>query len=136
MKDKDAIQQALETIDELQKLYDTDDIINIGRLCNKMSILTINIGKQVSDAQKLWKSLEDNYDHNVEQAQLEFVAAGEGVAKAKSMATVKFFADKKDVTQAEQGYNRLKRFLDRCDKVLEAFKQYCSTVKSTNLKGI
>jgi hypothetical protein len=133
---KDVIQEALRTIQELDALYDSDNIINIGQLCNKLSNLTVNIAKMVSDARKLYKELEADYDNTVESEQLAYISKGEGVAKAKSMASVDNFSKKKDCLTAEDGYERLKRFLDRCDKVLDSNKQYCSTVKNTNLKGI
>lgn len=133
---KDTIQESLKTINELDELYDTDNIILIGQLCNKLSNLSVNIGKQVSDADKLFKSLKDEYENLVETKKLELIESGVGVGKAESIASTEYYGKKKDYRIAEDGYERLKRFLGRIDKVLDSNKQYASTVKNTNLKGI
>jgi hypothetical protein len=133
---KDTIQESLKTIQELDALYDTDNIILIGQLCNKLSNLSVNIAKQVSDAEKLFKSLKDEHEHFVESKKLELIESGVGVGKAESIASTTFYDKKKDYRIAEDGYERLKRFLGRIDKVLDSNKQYTSTIKNTNLKGI
>lgn len=136
MKNRDEIQESLITIQELEKLYDTENIILIGQLCNKLSTLSVGIGKQVSDADKLFNHLKDEYEHAVESEKLKLIESGVGVGKAESAAKVANTQKRKNYRQAEDGYERLKRFMGRVDKVLDSFKQYCSTVKNTNLKGI
>jgi hypothetical protein len=136
MKDKSTIDQAVQNLQELENLYDSDNIIYIGQLCNKLAGLTVNVGKQVSDARTLWKQLETKYKQSVRSKKLELIEQGVGVGKADAMSEDSFKDLETDVMNAENLSDRLKRFLDRCDKVLEANKQYCSTVKSTNLKGI
>lgn len=133
---KDTIQESLKTIQELDELYDTDNIILIGQLCNKLSNLSVNIGKQVSDAEKLFKSLKDEYENLVERKKLELIESGVGVGKAESIASTTYYEKKKEYRIAEDGYERLKRFMGRLDKVLDSNKQYASTIKNTNLKGI
>jgi hypothetical protein len=135
-KDQEVIQEALKTLQELEKLYDSENIIYIGQLCNRLASLTVNLGKQVSDARKLFKELESTYDNNVEKKKLELIESGMGVGKAESVSEVENFDGLKDSLTAEDGFERLKRFLDRCDKVLDAYKQYTSTIKNTNLKHI
>jgi hypothetical protein len=135
-ENKDTIQQSLEVIKELERMYDSDNIVNIGQLCNRLSILSVGLGKQVSDADKLFNSLKDEYEHLVESKKLELIESGVGVGKAESQAKTEFYEKKKNYRIAEDGYERLKRFLSRVDKVLDSNKQYTSTVKNTNLKHI
>jgi uncharacterized ferredoxin-like protein len=133
---KDEVQESLKTIQELDRLYDTDNIILIGQLCNRLSNLSVGLGKQVSDADKLFNSLKDEYEQCVEVRKLELIEGGVGVGKAESQAKTECYEKRKQYRTAEDGYERLKRFLSRVDKVLDANKQYASTVKNTNLKGI
>jgi hypothetical protein len=133
---KDEIQEALKTIQELDRLYDSDNIKEVGKLCNKLSILSVGIGKQVSDADKLFNQLKDEYEYQVESSKLKLIEEGVGVGKAESQAKVQANEKKKEYRIAEDGYERLKRFLSRVDKVLDSFKQQNSTIKATNLKGV
>ncbi|HYG02043.1 MAG TPA: hypothetical protein VD927_06325 [Chryseosolibacter sp.] len=132
----DSLRKALETIKELDSLYDTDNIIVIGQLCNKLSNLSVGLGKQMTDADKLFNQLKDEYENLVENKKLELIESGVGVGKAESQAKVQYYQQRKDYRIAEHGYEQLKTFLSRIDKVLDSNKQYASTVKSTNLKGI
>jgi uncharacterized protein YdiU (UPF0061 family) len=133
---KDEIQEALKTIQELDRLYDSDNIIYINQQCNRLANLSVGIGKKVSDAEKLFNQLEDEYDYELEKKKLELIESGVGVGKAESQAKVALFEKQKLFRQAEDGYKRLKRFLERTDKVLDSNKQYTSTIKNTNLKHI
>ena len=136
MKNKDEIQDALKTIQDLDALYDTDNIVLIGQLCNRLSNLSVGIGKMVSDADKLFNQLKDEYEQSVEVRKLELIEGGVGVGKAESQAKTECYEKRKQYRLAEDGYERLKRFLARLDKVLDANKQYASTVKNTNLKNV
>ena len=136
MKTKDHIQLSLQTIEELDVLFDTDNIVQVNQLCNKLSNLSVGVGKIVSDAEKLFKSMDAEYDYLLEKKKLELIESGMGVGKAESKAKVDLYDRQKDVLAAEDVYDRSKRFLNRLDKVLESNKQYTSTVKSSNLKHI
>lgn len=136
MKTKDHIQLSLKTIEDLDELYDTDNIILVNQLCNRLSNLSVGVGKIVSDAEKLYKSLDADYDQSVEVKKLSLIDSGVGVGKAESMAKIEMYDKKKTVLEAEDAYDRSKRFLTRIDKVLDSNKQYTSTVKNTNLKGV
>lgn len=136
MEDKETIKQTLETIEEIGKLYDSDNIVVINQLCNRLSNLSVTVGWLVSSSEKLWRNLDEEYDYELDRKKLELVEAGNGVAKAESMAKVALYQKKKEATEAEVYYNRLKRFLGRIDKVLESNKQYTSTVKTSNLKNV
>ena len=133
---KDSIQEALKTIAELETLYDSENVVVINQLCNKLINLSVHIGKQTTDAEKLFKSLKDEYEYVVDKKKLELIESGVGVGKAESTATVEFYEKKKDYRTAEDGFERLKRFLQRLDKVFDSNKQYVATIKSTNLKGV
>lgn len=130
------IDQALNTIKELGELYDSDNIIYIDQLCNRLSTVSVNIGKMKCDAEKLFNSLKDDHDNLVEKRKLELIEGGEGVGKAESQAKVEVFEKKKQYRQAETGYEWLKTFLTRIDRVLDTNKQYVATVKDTNLKRL
>jgi hypothetical protein len=133
---KSVIEQILETKEELGALYDTDNIKVINQLCNRLADLTVNLGAQVSDAEKNWSILDDDYEHSLESKKIELIESGVGVGKAESLAKVALYDKKKETTKAKLNYNRLKRFLSRLDKMMESNKQYTSTVKSSNLKNV
>lgn len=133
---KDVIQLSLEVVNELDELWDTEDIIVIGQKCNKLSTLSVNVGRLVSDADKLFNSLKDDYEYSFEKKKLELIEAGQGVSKAESMSKVANFDKKVDYRKAEDGFERLRRFLSRVDRVLDAYKQFAATLKMSNLKNV
>ena len=135
LENKDVIQEALKTIQELDRLYDSNNPIVVNQHCNRLSNLSVNVGKLTSDAEKLLDELEAEYDNAVEKKKLELIESGVGVGKAESMAKVELFNKKKDSLLAKDGYKRLDRFLKRIDKVLDSNKQYCATLKKTDFRG-
>lgn len=112
------------------------NIVAISQVLNHLSVLTVTLGHEVSDAYKLQQELEDDYDIAFAQKFSELTKTGTSAAAAKPVVESELTEAKRNWTQARAGYKRLSTFLDRCDKVLEAFRQSVSVEKMSNLKNI
>lgn len=132
MNTKSAIDQALEIISSLDSYYNSDNVILIGQLCNKLSVISVTIGKEYTKAHKWATELEDNYEFEISK----YVKNGDSVSKAEREAKVEFFDKKKEVTGAKNVVKSLDVFLRRVDRMLDHYKQYISSIKTTDLKHI
>jgi len=108
----------------------------ISQVLNHLAVLTVTLGNEVSDAYKLQQELEDQYDIAFATKFTELTKGGISAAAAKPQVEAELAQERKDWTQAKAGYKRLSTFLDRCDRVLEAFRQSVSVEKMSNLKNI
>jgi len=104
----------------------SQDLVGICRCIDKLSILTVSIGHDVTTAYGLMNDLEDEYKFSfasyVSQSSLS-------VAKAELEAEAKFREKRTSYTQAKNGYKKLSTYLDRIDRVIESYRQLVSVSK-------
>ena len=120
----------------LEERTDSTDIASLSHGLNKLAILTVRLGEEVSDAYKLQQEFEDNYDVAFATKFTELTKSGISAAAAKTQVEAELAQMRKDWSAAKAAYKRLSTFLDRCDKVLEAFRQSVSVEKMSNMKNI
>lgn len=130
------IDQITKDIEWLGKNAKSSNIGEISQVLNHLAVLTVTLGNQVSDAYALQQELEDEYDIAFATKFTELTKSGISAASAKPQVEAELGERKRDWSQAKAGYKRLSTFLDRCDKVLEAFRQSVSVEKMSNLKNI
>lgn len=120
----------IEQIDSCIKwLSDNDKSNNLVEICkviDKLSVLSVSIGHDVSGAYGLMNDIEDEYKilyaETVSQSSLS-------VAKAEFNAEVKAQHAKRRYTLAKNGYKRLSIYLERIDRVIESYRQLVSVAK-------
>lgn len=118
----------IEQIDNCIKwLTDNDKSNNLVEICkviDKLSVLSVSIGHQVSEAYGFMNDLEDEYD----KAYAEMISQSSlSVAKAEHHATASL--NRSPFTSAKNGYKRLSIYLDRIDRVIESYRQLVSVAK-------
>ncbi len=124
---------SLSTIDQIDVcikwLNDNDKSNNLVEICkviDKLAVLSVSIGHQVSEAYALMNEMEDDYKWNYADS---ISQSSKSVAKAESDAEVAMVEYKSRYTQAKNGYKRLSIYLDRIDKVMESYRQLVSVAK-------
>jgi hypothetical protein len=104
----------------------SNNLVEICKCIDKLSILTVSVGHDVSTAYGLMNDLEDEYKFSfashVSQSSLS-------VAKSELEAESKFREKKTFYTQAKNGYKKLSTYLDRIDRVIESYRQLVSVSK-------
>lgn len=133
MNNTDSIIKGLTYLEGLQN---SNDITTIAKALNRMSILTVRLGQEVTDAYQLQSELEDEYDIAYAQRFSELTTTGTSAAAAKPIVEAELAEKRKDWTAAKVGYKKLSGFLDRIDRVLDTFKQSQSVIKATDLKHL
>lgn len=128
----------MQIIDDIRKNLDwltlnraSNNITNIVIVIDDLSIQSATLGELKSDAYDLMSDLEFDYKDSV----AKFVAKYEGAtAKAERVAEVEYSEKKRLWKDSEKAYYRLKSWIDRLDKILDAHKQRVSVEKQTGLK--
>lgn len=134
MKDgSEIIKHIADLMQWLDENIHSDDIVTLGRVLDKLSLLGENLGEMVSDAYALQNELEDEYKISV--AEYRKNTAG-GIAKVEIEAEVEYAQKKRDWTFAKNGYMKLRTRLDRIDKILESHRQRISVLVKTGLKNM
>jgi hypothetical protein len=126
----DLINNQIEWLDDN---IHSNDIVSIGMVLDKLSILSEGFGEIVSEAYGVMNELEDDYKLAVSEFRKDFK---EGVAKGEIEAEVRFANKKKDWTQAKNIYKKLSMKLDRIDKILESHRQSISVMVKTSVKNM
>jgi hypothetical protein len=124
------------SIKKLERLKESSAIVEIGAICNTLSIDSSYFAKLVADAYAVMNEAEDEYKMKISQEVELLTTSGMPASKAEKVAENKYNEDKKTWTQAKNLYKRYSLYLDRIDRILDEFKQYCSSVKMTDLKRI
>lgn len=119
----DQIDTCIKWLDDNKK---ANNIAEISAVINRLAVLSVNIGHQVSEAYELANQLEDQFKYEYAKAISESELS---VAKAEKVAEVSTYETKKDWTAAKSGYKRLSVYLDRIDKVIESYRQFLSISK-------
>lgn len=135
-KADEIVTRIAQTINALDKLKDSQDVVEIGKQCNDLAIASTFFAKLVSDAYDVANELEDEYKQSVLGATEKFSSAPDSLSfnRAEQKAKLENAQSCKDWTSAKNTYNRYKLRLDRIDRVLDSFKQYSSSVKAIDLK--
>lgn len=120
----------------LQGLENSNDISTIAKALNRISILTVRLGEEVTDAYQLQSELEDAYDRASSKRSSELIEGGTSAAAAKQIVALELADMKKDWTAAKVGHKKLSMFLERVDKVMDTFKQSQSVIKAVDLKHL
>ena len=124
------------SIKKLERLKESSAIVEIGAICNTLSIDSSYFAKLVADAYSVMNEAEDEYKIKISQEVEILTTSGMTASKAEKVAENKYIEEKKTWTQARNLYKRYSLYLDRIDRILDEFKQYCSSVKMTDLKRI
>lgn len=124
------------SIKKLERLKESSAIVEIGAICNTLSIDSSYFAKLVADAYSVMNEAEDEYKIKISQEVELLTTSGMTASKAEKVAENKYIEEKKTWTQARNLYKRYSLYLDRIDRILDEFKQYCSSVKMTDLKRI
>lgn len=120
----------------LESQTNSNDISTIAKALNKLAILTVRLGEEVTDAYKLQSELEDDFDAAYAKRFSELTASGTSAAAAKPIVEAELIEMKRDWTAAKVGYRKLASFLERVDRVLDTFKQSQSVIRTTDLKHL
>lgn len=126
----------IKGIKYLESQANSNDISTIAKALNRLAILTVRLGEEVTNAYQLQSDLEDEYDIAFAKRFSELTAGGTSAAAAKPMVEAELAEKKKDWTAAKVGYKKLSSFLERVDRVLDTFKQSQSVIKATDLKHL
>ena len=124
------------SIKKLERLKDSTAIVEIGSICNTLSIDSSYFAKLVADSYTLMNETEDEYKQKIAEEVDKLTAEGMPASRAERQAENKFKEDKRTWTEAKNMYKRYSLYLERIDRILDEFKQYCSSVKMTDLKRI
>jgi hypothetical protein len=104
------------------------NILGISRVVSSLSLLSMTVGEDVSSAYALQNEMEDAYDELYAKRFVELKDT-HSAAACKPIIEAELAQDKKNWTAAKNGYNKLKIYLDRLDRILESNRQLVSTAK-------
>lgn len=124
------------SIKKLERLKDSTAIVEIGSICNTLSIDSSYFAKLVADSYTLMNETEDEYKQKIAEEVDKLTSEGMPASRAERQAENKFKEDKRTWTEAKNMYKRYSLYLERIDRILDEFKQYCSSVKMTDLKRV
>lgn len=124
------------SIKKLERLRESTAIVEIGTVCNTLSIDSSYFAKMVADSYALMNESEDEYKMKIAEEVEKLTAEGIPASRAERMAESKHREYKKTWTDTKNLYKRYSLYLERIDRVLDEFKQYCSSVKMTDLKRV
>lgn len=120
----------------LEDRTNSTDIISITHGLNTLAILAVRLAEEVTDAYELQCELEDEYDTAFAKRFSELTSNGTSAAAAKPAVEAELADAKKEWTRAKVLYRKLSTFLERVDRVLEAFRQSVSVQKAADLKNV
>jgi hypothetical protein len=122
-----------KSIDWLEQRIKSENIIELGIVLDKLSIQSMYLASQVSDAYELMNQAEDDYKHAVARYIKDFPGSR---AKADVEAEVAYQDKKEHWTACKSVYKKLQMYLDRVDKIIESHRQRISVIKQTSLKNL
>jgi hypothetical protein len=127
------VDDIMKNVEWLDAHVRSENIIELGMVLDKLSIQSMRLAQEVSDAYELMSKAEDDYKHSIAL----FVKGFEGsMAKAEREAEVEFKEKKEFWTACRSAYKRIDMFLERVDKVIESHRQRVSVIKQTSLKNL
>jgi len=126
-----SIDQVQDCISWLNENKTSSNLVQISTLINRLAVLSVNIGHDVSEAYAITNELEDTYKIAFAK---KVSSSLDSAAKAEKRAESELEQEKKDWTQAKNAYKRLSIYLERIDKVIESYRQSVSVQKMVDLK--
>lgn len=124
------------SIKKLERLKESTAIVEIGTVCNTLSIDSSYFAKMVADSYSLMNEAEDDYKMKIAEEVEKLTSEGIPASRAERLAENKHKDLKKTWTDCKNMYKRYSLYLERIDRILDEFKQYCSSVKMTDLKRV
>jgi hypothetical protein len=132
MKQK-IIDQIRDNIKWLEDNAESDNIMAITQIENKLQIQAGTLAGEVIKAYAVMNELEDAYKFKM----AEFISTSDkSEAKARAAGEATFQKEKKDWTAAKNTYKRFDVILERIDKICDSQRQRISVVKQADLKNI
>jgi len=122
----DLIQDCINWLDQHNK---STALVPITQTIDRLAVLSVSLGHEVSEAYALMNTLEDSYDISFAEKFSKLTKEGTSAAAAKPMVEAELAHMKRDWTTAKNGYKRLSLFIDRIDRVIESYRQYISVSK-------
>lgn len=122
----DLIQVCITWLDQNSK---SNNLTQISQTIGRLSILSVTLGHEVSNAYALASEMEDNYDIKFAEKFSKLTKEGTSAAAAKPIVEADLAQEKRDWTSAKNGYKKLSTFLERVDRVIEAYRQLISVSK-------
>ena len=136
MSDNEITEKIGISIKKLERLKDSSAVVEIGSICNGLSIESSYFAKLVADCYSIMNDAEDDYKLKLAEEIERLTNDGMTASKSSFLAELKYKDEKKTWTESKNLYKRYSLYLDRIDRILDEFKQYCSSVKMTDLKRI
>jgi hypothetical protein len=132
----------MNTVDEINKLIDwldknskSTNLTDISMTLGKMSTQCYYFSKLVCDAYEIQNDMEDNY----KEAKASFIKdSTDGITKATATVDADPIVRKakKDWTDANNIYQRLKTYAHQFEQIMDCKRQFISVEKSLNVKGV
>jgi len=132
----------MNVVDEINKLIEWFDknskstsLTDISMTLGKMSTQCYYFSKLVCDAYELSNDMEDEY----KETKASFIkASSEGITKATATvdADPAVRLAKKNWTDANNIYQRLKTYSHQFEQIMDVKRQFISVEKSLNVKGV
>lgn len=122
----------------LEEVKDSTDVVGIGEICNDLSLASSYFSKIVADSYKLMNEAEDDYKLALAERIKDLTGgvASYALSKAERVAEVELKEKKIFWTDTKSNYKRYDLYLDRIDRILDEFRQYCSSVKKIDFKHL
>ncbi len=135
-KDNEIISRIGNAILKLEEVKDSTDVVGIGEICNDLSLASSYFSKIVADSYKLMNEAEDDYKLALAEKIKELTEDGTALSKGERIAEVALKEKKIFWTDTKNTYKRYDMYLDRIDRILDEFRQYCSSVKKVDFKHL
>jgi hypothetical protein len=135
-KDNEIISRIGNAILKLEEVKDSTDVVGIGEICNDLSLASSYFSKIVADSYKLMNEAEDDYKLALAEKIKELTEDGTALSKGERLAEVELKEKKIFWTDTKNTYKRYDMYLDRIDRILDEFRQYCSSVKKIDFKHL
>lgn len=124
MSTEQVVDQINDCIEWLNAHDKSHNLVEICQVIDKLAVLSVSVGEQVSEAYALMNDLEDEYNMAYAQA-----VSQSSLSVAKAEAHAEATIDKSPYTTAKNAYKRLSIYLERIDRVIESYRQLVSVSK-------
>jgi hypothetical protein len=126
MNTYDQIAKCIKWLDEHK---DSTSYIPICQTIDRLAVLSVTVGQEVSESYALQNNLEDDYDIAFAERFSTITKEGTSAAAARYVVEAELGEKKRLYTQAKNGYKKLSVYLERLDRVIESYRQLVSVGK-------